>query len=97
MIKQFDNNMYVGEIKQLLKEYNLPKARIYKNEIPVKGLHYIKDNNLYYCNKDGELEFICSYVENDVYNMFYSHEFQSLFTDKLYYVDINNYAYKDYR
>ena len=49
----------------------------------------VKYNENYYVGKSAFL------VENDFENIFYSHELQSLFTDKLYYVDINNSAYKD--
>lgn len=76
MIKYNDDDIYVGEIKQLLKDFNLPKARIYNaNEPLVEGLHYIKDNALYYCKvkKDANgnnikvLDFIETYVYNESY------------------------------
>ena len=49
----------------------------------------IKYNENYYVGKSAFL------VNNEVENVFYSHEFQSMFTDKLYYMDVNNYGYKE--
>ena len=33
MIKFNDNNIYVGYIKQLLKDFNLPRCQVYKEEL----------------------------------------------------------------
>lgn len=63
-----DNNIYVGQIKQILKDFNLPKMRVYKEGIKlVPYLHYIKDNNIYYCNDKKELVFVDTYVYNRYY------------------------------
>lgn len=68
MIKHNDDNIFVGEIKQLLKSFNLPKARVYKVNTPlVSGLHYIRDNNIFYCDENKNLEFVDTYVYNNYY------------------------------
>lgn len=65
MIKLNDSSIYVGYIKQLLKDFNLPQfsifddKRIYKN-----GEHYLK-NNAIYVVKDGKEQFVSNYVYNN--------------------------------
>lgn len=59
MIKFNDNNIYVGYIKQLLKDFNLPNCQVYKEEFKDFynddenniHIHYIKDNAIYLNNK----------------------------------------------
>jgi hypothetical protein len=47
MIRFNNDNIVTGEIKQLLKEFNLPQLRVWKSGIKVfPGIFYIKDNNL---------------------------------------------------
>lgn len=59
MIRLNDNNIFVGHIKQVLKDFNLPSCTIItednKNDTPIKGKHYIKDAQLYLGNSDGSL------------------------------------------
>lgn len=44
MIKLNDDNIYVGQIKQLLKGFNLPTFKVYKEGgVFVEGNHYLKD------------------------------------------------------
>lgn len=53
MIKFNDNNIYVGYIKQLLKDFNLPNCQVYREELKDfynsenTHLAYIKDNAVY--------------------------------------------------
>lgn len=45
MIKFNDNNIYVGYIKQLLHDFNLPSLKLYTTGMPLcDGVLYIKDN-----------------------------------------------------
>lgn len=46
MIKLNDNNIFVAEIKQILKDFNLPQCLI-GNEILLENNHYIKDYGIY--------------------------------------------------
>ena len=46
MIKLNDNNIFVAEIKQILKDFNLPKCLI-GDEILLENNHYIKDYGIY--------------------------------------------------
>lgn len=63
MFKLNDNNIFIGEIKQILREFNLPNCNIYKEgENLIPNTHYIKGNGFYFCNSNGELELISSYV-----------------------------------
>lgn len=59
MIRLNDNNIFVGHIKQVLKDFNLPSCTIItednKNDAHIKGKHYIKDAQLYLGNGDGSL------------------------------------------
>lgn len=51
MIKINDNTVFVGQIKQLLKEFNLPFVRVYKEETElINNEIYLKDNYLIYYN-----------------------------------------------
>ena len=46
MIKLNDNNIFVAEIKQILKDFNLPQCLI-GDEILLENNHYIKDYGIY--------------------------------------------------
>ena len=64
MIKFNDNNIYVGYIKQLLKNFNLPNCQVYREELSdfySDDILYIRDNFLYRGDK-----LIGSYQFNDV-------------------------------
>ena len=67
MIKLNDDSIYVGEIKQLLKNFNLPRCKVYRSEDKfVEGNHYIKDGQI--CiYKDGKFEREDLYVYNRAY------------------------------
>lgn len=68
MLKYNDNNISVGEIKQLLKNFNLPKARVYKDNEPlIPNLYYIKGNSVYYCTENKELKYLDTYAFNQPY------------------------------
>lgn len=43
MIKYNDNNIYVGYIKQLLKDFNLPRCVVYRDDL----VSYLDENTLY--------------------------------------------------
>ena len=59
MIKLNDNNIFIGHIKQLLKDFNLPSCTIITednaDENFVSGKHYIKGSQLYLGDGDGSL------------------------------------------
>jgi len=67
MIKLNDDSIYVGEIKQILKNFNLPTIKVYRSDdLFVEGDHYIKDG--YIClYKNGEFEKEELYVYNRPY------------------------------
>ena len=59
MIKLNDNNIFIGHIKQLLKDFNLPSCTIITednaDENFVSGKHYIKGSQLYLSDGEGPL------------------------------------------
>ena len=59
MIKLNDNNIFIGHIKQLLKDFNLPSCTIITednvDENFVSGKHYIKGSQLYLGDGEGSL------------------------------------------
>ena len=59
MIKLNDNNIFIGHIKQLLKDFNLPSCTIITednaDENFVSGKHYIKGSQLYLSDGEGSL------------------------------------------
>lgn len=59
MIKLNDNNIFIGHIKQLLKDFNLPSCTIITednaDENLVSGKHYIKGSQLYLSDGEGSL------------------------------------------
>ena len=65
MIKYNDSNIYIGYIKQLLKNFNLPNCRVYKDDILIANdLFYLDDNKIYLC-KDNKLEEVRDYKEEE--------------------------------
>jgi hypothetical protein len=47
MLRFNNDNIITGQIKQVLKEFNLPQARVWKEGIRIfPGIFYIKNNNL---------------------------------------------------
>lgn len=94
MIKLNDNNIFIGEIKQLLKTFNLPNCLVLKNISQAKDL----PNNTHFINKqDGYIylhkqlnndEKICLYVYGKSYlNLTTNLEICNLIYDK----DTHNY------
>lgn len=59
MIKLNDNNIFIGHIKQLLKDFNLPSCTIITEDNAdknfVSGKHYIKGSQLYLSDGEGSL------------------------------------------
>lgn len=59
MIKLNDNNIFIGHIKQLLKDFNLPSCTIITEDNTdknfVSGKHYIKGSQLYLSDGEGSL------------------------------------------
>lgn len=54
MIRYNSNNIIVGEIKQLLHSFNLPKATVWKDQTEfIPNRIYIKDHNVYRSSMDG--------------------------------------------
>ena len=57
MIKLNDNNIFIGHVKQLLKDFNLPSCTIITednaDENFVSGKHYIKGSQLYLGDGEG--------------------------------------------
>lgn len=51
MYKFENNDLITGYIKEKLRDFNLPKAHVYKNNMPIyKNVIYIKDNNIVMAN-----------------------------------------------
>ena len=69
MLKYNDNNVFVGQIKQLLNTFNIPSCKVYKDSFNLSlynGLHLIKDTFIYYVD-NGELKRETSYVPGKYY------------------------------
>ncbi len=93
MYKINDNNIFIGHIKQLLKNFNLPKCRVLRNDVDIsyyskilaKNTLYIK-NNILYISSDaspGSPELIKK--ENYIYNKFYRNITTNLRLDNIIY------------
>lgn len=69
MIKLNDNNIIVGEIKQILHTFNLPRCAVgFENK--KLNSHYIDKNNIYKCEeKDGKIisTFVTPYIYGKKY------------------------------
>lgn len=63
MIKLNDNNIFVGYIKELLNDFNLPRVR-FDMDHPFNGCHYLKGNQLYSCS-DNKLVQVNTYKYGD--------------------------------
>lgn len=107
MIKINDNSVFVGQIKQLLKEFNLPNAEIYKEDTQlIENKIYIKDNYLIRCRKDenNNLYLDDEHKENYIYNKSYVNitenlEVRNLLYDKYTHDYLGNYLrfLRDYK
>jgi len=97
----FNPNLFKTTLIMYNKKLNDKYQEIYGNKsydkfsstyniVPtILDLLGVKYNSNYYVGKSAFL------VNNEFENIFYSHELQSVFTDKLYYFDIGDYGYKD--
>ena len=67
MIKFNDDSIYVGQIKQLLNDFNLPQIDVYKEgKSYSKGQLYIKGNSIYKIDSNtGKEVFVSLYKLND--------------------------------
>lgn len=100
MIKYYDNSIFVGYIKQLLHEFNLPRASVYKDGMKIfNGNFYIKDNNIYKC-VNNDLVRISNYKYNKKYLNFTTN---LVLKNNLYDVETHKYLgeflrfYRDYK
>ena len=96
----FDSNLFNTTLIMYNKKLNQKYEEIYGNTaydkfsspyniVPTTlDLLGVKYNENHYVAKSAFL------VDNELENVFYSHELQSLFTNKLYSYDLSNYAYK---
>lgn len=83
MIKLNDKTLIVGQIKQTLKDFNLPKCHC-NDGILVKNSFYIKDNKIFnVIEKDGNLTL--SDVSNYIYNNKYLNVTDNFKYTSLYY------------
>lgn len=84
MIKINDKSLFVGQIKQVLKDFNLPKCHCNDN-ILVKDNYYIKGNRLFYVEeKNGDLSLSNKSV-NYVFGKEYLNITKNLNFESLYY------------
>ena len=68
MIKYNDDNIFVGQIKQVLHTFNLPRCSVYKEGMTLcPSLHYIKDNGIYLCDESKQLVRETSYNFGEPY------------------------------
>jgi hypothetical protein len=66
MLKYNDQNIFVGEIKQLLKSFNLPQCPVWSSsDTYYEGEHYIKGNNLYMMTSNTESKAVDTYKFGD--------------------------------
>lgn len=66
MIQLNDDSIFVGQIKQILKDFNLPVCQIgEENKLP--NNFYIKNNDIYFCDKEDNSTKIESYIYNKKY------------------------------
>ena len=65
MIKLNDDNIFIGQIKQLLKDFNLPACSI-GSENKQNNKHYIEGQNIY-LYADGTSKQAVSYIYNKKY------------------------------
>lgn len=72
MIKLNDSNIYIGQIKQLLHNFNLLKPIIINNSNlnlikPIPNTYFIKGDNIYYWDDKSKEIFIDKYIYNKSY------------------------------
>lgn len=104
MIKLNDNTIFIGQIKQLLKEFNLPNCYV-KNpftltDIPENQL-YIEGSNFYFKDEQSHTGIVSNYTFNKYYrNLTTNLKIDNLLYDRYTHRYLGNYlrflrAYKD--
>lgn len=88
MYKINDSSIFIGHIKQLLKNFNLPKCRVLRNDIDyskilTKNTLYIKNNRL--CVSSDSPEPTLLEKENYIYDKFYRNITTNLRLDNIIY------------
>ena len=66
MIALNSSGIFVGQIKQILKEFNLPLCKIGDKNLPLNS-YYIKNNAIYYCDAGGNKIRCFDYTYNGSY------------------------------
>lgn len=99
MIKLNDKTLFVGQIKQLLKEFNLPKCHCNDN-IYVNNSYYIDKNKIYQIKNNIKTSNYEIYTYNKKYlNITHNFDFESLYYDVSTHMYLGNYLrfLRDYK
>lgn len=98
MIKYNDNNIIVGYIKNLLHDFNLPSAKVYKDNMPCyKNKYYIYNNKLVKCKLSNSSQLIDYAVITDYkWNKYIPNYTSNLPIDSIYYDSKTHKALGDY-
>lgn len=82
MIKFNDENIFVGEIKQLLSHFNLPKFPIYSKDVNYsEGQFYLKNNTVYIIKNGVETKVSNYYFNKELLNLTRNLEIRNLIYD----------------